>query len=98
EEAKLRPHLDEMVARDQETRRLFDGWLHADSGPAKDRARAEYEAAGKRRDEFAKNSPAYARAFAVFDGQAADARVQVKGDPKKPGPEVPRHFLQILGG
>ena len=36
--------------------------------------------------------------YAVRDSTPANARVMVKGDPKTLGPEVPRGFLQILGG
>jgi hypothetical protein len=38
------------------------------------------------------------RAYAVFDGSAANAHILRKGDPKTPGDEVPRGFLQVLGG
>ena len=31
-------------------------------------------------------------------GDAADARIQKRGEPGKPGGEVPRRFLEILGG
>ena len=36
--------------------------------------------------------------MAVRDSEPVNARVMVKGDPKTLGPEVPRGFLQILGG
>ena len=38
------------------------------------------------------------RAYALADGKGKDARIHLRGDPKQPGPEVPRHFLEILGG
>jgi hypothetical protein len=38
------------------------------------------------------------KAYAVTEGTAHNARLQLKGDPKTPGPEVPRGFLQVLGG
>ncbi len=38
------------------------------------------------------------RAYAVAEGSPANARVQLRGDPHQPGPEVPRRFLEILGG
>jgi hypothetical protein len=37
-------------------------------------------------------------AYAVSEGNPANARVQKKGDPKALGEEVPRRFLQALGG
>jgi hypothetical protein len=38
------------------------------------------------------------RAYAVADQTGKDARIHLRGDPKQLGPEVPRHFLEILGG
>ena len=37
-------------------------------------------------------------AYAVGDGQPADARLHVRGDPTRLGETVPRHFPTILGG
>ncbi len=38
-------------------------------------------------------------AYAVADGsRRGDARLQMRGDPAKPGPVVPRRFLTVLGG
>jgi hypothetical protein len=40
----------------------------------------------------------YELAYAVSEGQGANARLQVRGDPQRLGVEVPRGFLQVLGG
>ncbi|SIO59037.1 Planctomycete cytochrome C [Singulisphaera sp. GP187] len=37
-------------------------------------------------------------AYGVTEGSPHDARVQKRGEPTMPGEEVPRRFLQILGG
>jgi hypothetical protein len=37
-------------------------------------------------------------AYAVSDAKPAHAKVHKQGDPKSPGDEVPRRFLQVLGG
>ena len=37
-------------------------------------------------------------AYAVVEGQPHDAPLQQRGDPEKPGPLVPRRWLEILGG
>ena len=37
-------------------------------------------------------------AYAVSEGQAANARIQLRGDPADLGDEVPRKFLDVLGG
>ncbi len=38
------------------------------------------------------------KAYAVTEGKPANAKIQKKGDPKNLGDEVPRGFLQVLGG
>jgi len=41
----------------------------------------------------------FEQAYAVAEGaKREDVAVQQKGDPAKPGPMVPRHFLTVLGG
>ena len=36
--------------------------------------------------------------YGVSEGTAADAPLLMRGDPEKPGPVVPRRWLQVLGG
>jgi hypothetical protein len=43
-------------------------------------------------------TPAYPVAYGVSEGKPTDARVQLRGEPDKPGAEVQRRFLEILGG
>ena len=40
----------------------------------------------------------YAAAYAVAEGKAGNARIQLRGEPDKLSDEVPRRFLEILGG
>ena len=42
--------------------------------------------------------PAIPVAYAVVDGELKNARFQERGDPEKPGPEVPRRWLTVFGG
>src|SRR5206468_5052514 len=42
--------------------------------------------------------PTVERAYAVSEGKPANAKVQLKGDPRNLGEETPRGFLQIFGG
>lgn len=42
--------------------------------------------------------PNVPKAYAAFDGTPVNARIQRKGEPKNPGEEVPRGFLEVLGG
>jgi hypothetical protein len=56
--------------------------------------------ARQKRDALAKSPLPLDLAYAVADGTrwVGSAPIQVKGDPARPGKEVPRRFLQILGG
>ncbi|WP_439624552.1 PSD1 and planctomycete cytochrome C domain-containing protein [Gemmata sp.] len=40
----------------------------------------------------------YPMAYGVSEGVPGNARVQLRGEPERPGPEVPRRFVGILGG
>ncbi len=59
---------------------------------------AKAAAAAKEQRRILKETPPYELAYSVTEGKAANARLQVRGDPKRLGEEVPRHFLPILGG
>jgi hypothetical protein len=58
-------------------------------------AKAESDAK-KRKKEIAEKT-LYPLAYAVSEGKPANTRLQVRGDPKRLGDEVPRGFLQVLG-
>ncbi|QDU20000.1 PSD1 and planctomycete cytochrome C domain-containing protein [Urbifossiella limnaea] len=51
-----------------------------------------------RRAELMRTAPRQDVAFAVVEGTPADAKVHLRGDPEKPGPVVPRRWLEVLGG
>jgi hypothetical protein len=59
---------------------------------------AAAEALRKKRDDLAAAAPRFDLAYAVAEGKPHNARVQQRGDPKSLGDEVPRRFLQVLGG
>jgi hypothetical protein len=52
----------------------------------------------RRRDELAARQPAVPVAYAVTEATPHDARIQRRGEPSDPGDEVPRKFMDILGG
>jgi hypothetical protein len=58
------------------------------------------QAKSKERDLLIKQPLPFEAAYAVAEGQrkVGNARMQLRGDPGKPGKEVPRRFLAILGG
>ncbi|HLF95334.1 MAG TPA: PSD1 and planctomycete cytochrome C domain-containing protein [Planctomycetota bacterium] len=84
-EPALKAHRERLAGLEAEVRRL-----EGDKA-ALQKARKELEA-------FAMRPLPVETAFAVSDGAPRDATVHVKGDPDKPGAEVPRRFLQVLGG
>ena len=47
---------------------------------------------------YENGKPGESLAYAVSDARAADAALQISGEPKKPGEIVPRGFLEVLGG
>ncbi|HEY1067373.1 MAG TPA: DUF1553 domain-containing protein, partial [Pirellulales bacterium] len=51
----------------------------------------------KERDEFARRAP-FPTVYGVVEGKPANARLQFRGEPERLGEEVPRRFLEILGG
>ena len=51
----------------------------------------------RQRDEIGP-APVIPAAFAVIEGQPHHVRVQMQGDPEKPGEEVPRRWLAQFGG
>jgi hypothetical protein len=54
--------------------------------------------AGEQLAEHLKTVPVLPRAYAVQDASPVDARIQLKGEPTRPGARVPRKFPDILGG
>jgi mono/diheme cytochrome c family protein len=58
---------------------------------------ARLDAARRARDRLAETPP-YPVAYGVAEGTPADARIQKRGEPDRPGEVVPRRFLELLGG
>lgn len=56
------------------------------------------EDARSRQKKLESDPPEVEQAYAVSEGKSANARIQKKGSPTNLGEEVPRGFLQILGG
>ena len=50
------------------------------------------------RAEQLARAPLPETAYAVTEGEIADAHIHLRGDPERPGDKVPRRWLQILGG
>jgi mono/diheme cytochrome c family protein len=92
-------HRAEQERLDGDVRRLEKERDQTADKSAKDRLNQEVEQARKRAVAHSKTLPGIEWAYGLADAsQINNARVQYKGEPSKPGPEVPRRFLTILGG
>ena len=101
----LAPHRAKMAALDAEVKSLEAAEAEAKKTPESPEKKAIVDAATKslnearqRRNAAANEAPLVANAYAVADGTAANTKMQLRGDPKRLGNEVPRHFPAILGG
>ena len=54
--------------------------------------------AGEKLAEHLKKRPPLPVAYAVQDGEPVNTRIQLRGEPDRPGAEVPRKFPDVLGG
>ena len=99
EEAEaLRRHETETYAQEVRLRRLNREKDAPRDGRTVEQVKAEIEEAKAKLKELDAHPPAVDKAYAVAEGKPHDARLFKKGDPEHPGAEVPRGFLQILGG
>jgi hypothetical protein len=96
---KLRKAREEEIGRlDKEVQKLRDALKNVPvpdkkAHEAKIKAAEETAAAAKARPK------PYDLAYAVAEAaKRGDAAVQIKGDPARPGPTVPRRWLTVLGG
>ncbi len=101
----LAPHRAKMAALDAEVKTLEAAEAEAKKTPESPEKKAIIDAATKSLNEArqrhkaaANEAPLVANAYAVAEGTAANTKMQLRGDPKRLGNEVPRHFPAILGG
>ena len=104
-DALLAPHREKLAALDAEIKTLEVADAEAKKLPDGPDKKAAVEAATKPLAEAKKKriavvaeAPAVSDAYAVADGKPANTKLQLRGDPKRLGDEVPRHFPAILGG
>jgi hypothetical protein len=96
---ELRPALALIEEFDQQIFLCYTQYAELDThDPQKAPLKARFDKMQKERDELTKKLPDFPKAYAASEGTPADAHVLLKGDPKNLGPEVPRGFLQVLGG
>ncbi|WP_425614643.1 DUF1553 domain-containing protein [Anatilimnocola sp. NA78] len=103
-EALQKPHKERVAALQAEVNRLQAAEAEAKKLPDALEKAAAVEAATKALNEArqkhqaaVKEAPAIADAYAVAEAKPENAKIHVRGDPKRLGDEVPRHFPAILG-
>ena len=104
-DARLAPHREQLATIDAEIKTLEAADAAAKTLPDGPDKKAAVDAAAKalaetrqKRMTVATEGPAINDAYAVADGKPANTKLQLRGDPKRLGAEVPRHFPAILGG
>lgn len=102
----LKPYREQLAAIDAEIARLEEerkalGQAGTDGTPGGRTAQditADIRKASKRRAAVIAAMPPLETAFAVTEGKPQNVRVQLRGDPRTLGEEVPRGFLRVLNG
>ena len=95
---------EELAAIEVEKKAADEAKAAVEKEPESPEKKARVDAAAKAAAEVGEKrkrlseTPLYPLAYAVSEHAAANARLQVRGDPKRLGEEVPRGFLQVLGG
>ncbi|MEO8663205.1 MAG: DUF1549 and DUF1553 domain-containing protein, partial [Bryobacteraceae bacterium] len=97
----LKPEDQERL--DKQQARLIDAYKIVKKGDGKDEKapleqRVKFLEATNEVARLRQNWPDIPMIYAVHDADPVNANIMVKGDPKILGAEVPRGFLQILGG
>jgi hypothetical protein len=95
---RIRPSLASMAELDEKIFRTYSTMAELDTGQEKDKLRAKWQELQKERDKLVQELPEFEQAYAASEGKVSEACLHVKGDPETPGPQVPRGFLQLLGG
>ncbi len=90
--------LDAAIKQAEQAKAAADKLADGPDKKAKAADAAKAIAAAKAKQKQLNDTVPYELAYAVADGKPANARLQVRGDPKRLGEEVPRHFPAVLGG
>lgn len=104
-EALRAPHQARLAALDAEVKTLETAEAAAKQLPESPDKKGAVETAAKnlaearqKRKAAAAEAPLVNDAYAVAEGTPANTKMQLRGDPKRLGAEVTRHFPAILGG
>ena len=94
----MRQYEEQVRKLDAEIFELYSKKASLDTGAEKNKYDGLWKAAAKKRDELLKQRPKYPQAYAAAEGTPVNTRLHRKGDHTDLGDEVPRGFLQVLGG
>jgi len=102
-QALLKAHREKLAGMDAEIKKLEMAEAEAKKAPDGPDKKTQIAAAAKALAEARKKRaeaqpPVFDVAYAVADAKPANAKMQLRGDPKRLGDEVPRHFPAVLGG
>ncbi len=105
-ETLMKPYQEKVAAATAEVKKLTD---EENAAKRADITAPEFKAnleaatkalaeAKKRQAALPAEAPMVASAYAVADAKPENAKIHLRGDPKRTGDEVPRHFPAVLGG
>ena len=100
----LKPYREVLDSWNEKERKKFYDYQELQDRKSDDPTRTrkviweELLALREERRPYAEAFPPLETAYAIWEGEPGDVRVQRAGDPKALGPIAPRGFLQILGG
>ena len=105
----VKPYQERLAKADAEIKRLETALAEVKKAAEKtdaekaakkkqvDAATAAVAEAKKQRAKIVEGAPVVNSAYAVAEATPADAKIQLRGDPKRLGDVVPRHFPAVLG-
>ena len=104
-QALLKSHQEKLAGIDAEVKKLQAVEAETKKSPNGPDKKARVDAAVKVLAEARKHlakvqaeGPAIPTAYAVAEAKPGNTKLQMRGDPKRLGDEVPRHFPVVLGG
>ncbi len=104
-ETLLKPHQAKLALIDSELKKLEAAEATAKKSPDGPEKKARIDTAMKAvadakklRTAIQTEAPSVGNAYAVADAKGGNVKTHLRGDPKRLGDEVPRHFPAILGG
>jgi len=104
-EKLLKPHREKIAAIETKVKKLEAAEAEAKKAPDGPDKKSRLDSAAKALADAKKEratvqaaAPIIPNAYAVAEAKPANAKIHIRGDPKRLGEEVPRHFPAILGG